>query len=599
MAGPDYAIGGLTLRPGRELRDNASSIALGARALGLLTALAEANGKVLTKDDLFAAGWASGIVEENALHAQISAARKALGREGRRLVTVHGRGYRLDLEPVALQREAEPEKASIAVLPFENLTANAEHAYLADGLAEELISRLAQVSGLKVPARTSSFAYRGQAIDIRTIAAELGVATVLEGSVRASGERVRIAAQLIDAASGFHIWSDSFDHMLTDLLDLQDDLAAAIAAALRRELGPRIRETHSAEAMRLVLQARAASRALTSEGMREAVRLARAAIELDPSFAKAWESLAGSTLMTGIMGFAGTKAFAEARGHAQHALELDPSQGGAHGIIAGVEAVGGKLVEAVDQLAHARALDPENLVTEGHSILNMFLPVGLNARATQAAERMISLAPARGDGYLLRALCASLKSDMADARRHLDAASQRGHRPARPAFEAIEAEIALAAGDFRGAALPHVRLAVRELGIPGAGSAMEAVFSALAGECEPATASRVLDELLNAADQAETLWAHTGNLAIFVHWQARLGMHDAAFSAARRIVEHWRESGRFMVGSLIPLWSPHMAPFRRDPRFQDLVRDLDLFRFWECHGPPDGHALQNGRLISL
>ena len=138
---------------------------------------------------------------------------------------------------------------------------------------------------------------------------------------------------------------------------------------------------------------------------------------------------------------------------------------------------------------------------------------------------------------------------------------------------------------------------MRELGIPGAGSAMEAVFSALAGECEPATASRALDELLIAADRAGTLWAHTGNPAIFVHWQARLGRLDAAFSAARRIVEHWRESGRLMVGSLIPLWSPQMAPFRRDPRFQDLVRDLDLFRFWQRHGPPDGHAIENDRLI--
>ena len=160
MSEAEYRIGGAVLRSRRELLRNGTPVPIGGRALAILSLLAERGGALVTKDELHDAVWANSIVEENALQAQVSAVRKALGEEGRRLVTVHGRGYRLDLDqPEGCEREVS--QASIAVLPFENV-GNAEHAYLADGLAEELISRLARVSGLKVPARTSSFAYRGK-----------------------------------------------------------------------------------------------------------------------------------------------------------------------------------------------------------------------------------------------------------------------------------------------------------------------------------------------------------------------------------------------------------------------------------------------------
>ena len=285
-----YRIGLLTLRAWRELVSPHGAIPLGGRALDLLSTLAEAGGALVTKDDLYAAVWASSIVEENAIQAQVSAARKALGEEARRLVTVHGRGYRLEIDsPVAAAHTAEADHASIAVLPFEN-TGNAEHAYLAHGLAEELISRLSRVSGLKVPARTSSFAYRGRAADVRTIAAELGVATVLEGSVRADGERLRVSVQLVDAGSGFNIWADSFDRRIGDLFALQDEIANAIAEALLVKLvSPAPRYVPNPRAFEFYLRARyLAADAHTQSGI---VELCKSAVEIDPDFADAWALL--------------------------------------------------------------------------------------------------------------------------------------------------------------------------------------------------------------------------------------------------------------------------------------------------------------------
>ena len=597
MVAQSYQIGLLTLRARRELVGPEGAVALGGRALDLLSTLAEAGGVLVTKDDLFAAVWASSIVEENALQAQISAARKALGEEARRLVTVHGRGYRLEID--ATPPAGAPHQASIAVLPFENRTGNAENAYLADGLAEELISRLARVAELKVPARTSSFAYRGKAADIRTIASELGVATVLEGSVRADGERLRVGVRLIDAGSGFTIWSESFDRTLGDLLALQDDLASAIATALQRELGPQLRDTHSSEAMRLVLQARASTRSLTREAMREAVRLAREALVLDPDFAKAWESLAGSTFVMGNLGYAPRAAFGEAAEYAEKAIELDPGLGGPHAILAGIDAAAGRMVEAAERLEFAYALEKDEAGFGEHAAMSVFLPMGLVSRATELTETCIRLAPARVGPHLVGSLCATMAGDFALAARHLERALSLGLPAARPPVEIVQSEIAFASGDMVAAAAPLVRLVTREFAVPGAAAAVEAVFAALGGTADRDAAVETAAALFAAADRAETLWLHPFGAGLIVQWQVRLGALDAAFIWARRIAERWRQTGRVARGGLNVFWQPDMVPFRRDPRFQDLIRELDLIRFWQRHGPPDGHCLVNGSLVAL
>ena len=128
-------------------------------------------------------------------------------------------------------------RASLAVVPFANLTGEASKEYFSDGMAEELINSLSHISGLKVPARTSSFAYKGRNVDIRRISQDLGVATILEGSVQSAGNRIRVTAELVDGRSGYHLWSSSYDRRFTDIFKLQDDLTAAIVQALRATLG--------------------------------------------------------------------------------------------------------------------------------------------------------------------------------------------------------------------------------------------------------------------------------------------------------------------------------------------------------------------------
>src|SRR5215472_6129072 len=213
-------------------RDNAP-IRLARRALDVLCVLASAGGAVVSKDALMARVWAGVVVEENNLQVHISALRKALEGDsngGSWIVTVPGRGYRLLLprEPPAVGGPAAerslpvPDKPSIAVLPFLNLSGDPEQDYFADGMVEEIITALSRIRWLFVIARNSTFAYKGQAVDVKRVGGELGVRYVLEGSVRKGGNRVLIAAQLIDADTGAHLWADRFDGTLEDIFDLQD-----------------------------------------------------------------------------------------------------------------------------------------------------------------------------------------------------------------------------------------------------------------------------------------------------------------------------------------------------------------------------------------
>src|SRR6516162_6597901 len=222
----------------RELqRDN-------SRALDILCVLASAEGALVTKDELMAQVWPGVVVEENNLHFHISSLRKALDADGKGeswIVTVPGRGYRLlrpPEPPVAGKAAAEPsaEQPSLAVLPFANLSGDPEQEYFADGMVEEIITALSRIRWLLVTARNSSFTYKGQAVDVKQVGRELGVRYVLEGSVRKSGGRIRIAAQLIDAGTGAHLWADRFDGPLEDVFDLQDQVASSVAGVIEPAL---------------------------------------------------------------------------------------------------------------------------------------------------------------------------------------------------------------------------------------------------------------------------------------------------------------------------------------------------------------------------
>ena len=187
----------------------------------------------------------------------------------------------------------EPPGPSIAVLPFANLSADKENEYFSDGLAEEIINLLAHIPGLKVIARTSAFAFRGQELDIRKIAEALSVRTVLEGSVRKSGSRVRVSAQLISAEDGSHLWSERYDREMADVFDMQDEIASAIAERLKVTLSGVVKpSTRNLDAYELYLKGRYHWHQRTPAAVRLAIQCFEQTIELDPRYALAYAGLA-------------------------------------------------------------------------------------------------------------------------------------------------------------------------------------------------------------------------------------------------------------------------------------------------------------------
>ena len=285
----------------RELRRDNRLVRLGSRALDILCVLASAGGKVVTKAELMERVWAGVIVEEHNIQVHISALRKAFeedddGDNDSWIVTLPGRGYRFlgSPDPPAANKSAPassspiPEEPSLAVLPFHNLSGDPEQEYFADGIVEEIITALARIRWLSVLARNSSFAYKGQHVDVKRVGRELGVRYVLEGSVRKGGGRVRIAAQLIDASTGAHLWADGFDGSVEDVFELQDRVASRVAGAIEPTLeAAEIRRsderpTRDLTSYDLYLRALAHHRSYDKDRLVQALDLLRQAIERDP-----------------------------------------------------------------------------------------------------------------------------------------------------------------------------------------------------------------------------------------------------------------------------------------------------------------------------
>ena len=237
---------------------------------------------------------------------------------------------------------------SIAVLPFTDLSAEKDQEYFTDGLAEELLNVLSKVRGLRVASRTSAFSFKRKDVDIPTIAQKLNVATILEGSVRKSGKRVRITAQLIQVATDSHLWSETYDRELDDIFAVQDDIAQSVVKELRSALHGReagcVRQCggeggsagrgegrgENAEAYRLYLHGRFFEDRITREDAAKAVGYYRQAVEMDPEYALAWAGL--SRVYSDQAGYSWDsdiiEGFGRAREAAERALQLEPDLAG-------------------------------------------------------------------------------------------------------------------------------------------------------------------------------------------------------------------------------------------------------------------------------
>jgi TolB-like protein len=299
----------------QELRCGTELVDVEPQVLDLLQYLIRNRGRVVSKDDLIEHVWHGRIVSESTLTSRITAARQAIGDSGdhQRLIrTIARKGIRfvgevrgdqsspkgssatdtMPFSPVATAPRL-PDKPSIAVLPFTNMSGDPEQEYFADGMAEEILTALSYCKSLFVIARNSSFTYKGKAIDVRQVGRELGVRYVLEGSVRRSGDLLRFTAQLVDATSGAQIWADRFDGGISDVFKLQDRIAESVVAAIEPNVQlaeierMKRKPVASLDAYDLLLRAQQLEYEFTQESFDAALHCLEQALNIDHNYAQA------------------------------------------------------------------------------------------------------------------------------------------------------------------------------------------------------------------------------------------------------------------------------------------------------------------------
>jgi TolB-like protein len=378
MTGKRYEFGSFELDTARRiLLKNGSPIIIGQKCLLLLEALIGAEGRVVSKSALMDAAWNTSNIEESNLSVQIAALRKCLGksRSGEEwIATVQRVGYQFvkpaeagdasSVHAILEATEGPSEKPSIAVLPFMNMSSDPEQEYFADGIAEDLITDLSKIAGLLVIARHSSFAYKGKPLDIQKIASDLRVRYIVEGSVRRAAGRVRINTQLVDTSTNVHLWADRFDRELTDIFELQDEVTAKIVNALAimfpsGQSATRQR-ANNLEAYDFFVRGRAMVTE-APERNKTGRELLNSAIKLEPDFADAHAWLAASFLFP----WAYWNEVIEtnrplAREAAERAVNIDPQNAVAHGILGTVLLYERRPTEAAAELREALKISPNH-----------------------------------------------------------------------------------------------------------------------------------------------------------------------------------------------------------------------------------------------
>jgi TolB-like protein/Tfp pilus assembly protein PilF len=383
----------------RELRRGAEAIAVEPQVFDLLVYLVENRDCVVSKDDLIATVWCGRIVSDSTLTSRINAARKALGdsgeeqklirtvaRKGLRFVgevrtpsDAGGAGHAAASQPSGTAHEPSrpalplPDRPAIAVLPFVNMSGEPEQEYFSDGISEDIITALSKLRWFFVIARNSSFVYKGKPVHLKQIAEELGVGYVVEGSVRKSGDRVRITAQLNNVATGSHVWAERYDRGLADVFAVQDEITEAIVAAIEPQLyaaenfRAQRKPPDSTDAWDLVMRALSHYWRVTRQDNLVAQALLEKAIAIDPNYGQALGVLATSHSFCAHMGWtelAASLPLAECSALA--AIRADSEDPWAHVALACVYLFGHRLDDSLAEFELALRLNPNFSLAQGY-----------------------------------------------------------------------------------------------------------------------------------------------------------------------------------------------------------------------------------------
>jgi len=464
------------------------------------------------------------------------------------------------------------ESKSIAVLPFVNLGDDPDNEYFTDGLSEELIYKLSRVPGLRVAARTSSFFFKGRVDNASDIAARLGVTTLLEGSVRRSGDRLRISARLTDAVTGFDLWSQTYERTMADIFDVQQDISDAIVQSLSIEFGPEHSArslgdlpTRNLDAYELYLQGRHLLNQRGTEGVLGSVEKFKQAVELDPEFARAWSALGAAYAVTPVWSRqTRPEVDSNARDAARRAISLNPTLGEPHAVLGGIAEETWEWDESQSEFDLALQLEPNNaLIQTWYGLL--LISTGRLAAGRVALLRASDLDPLSPLGNHALAFLYTLTGEDELAAKHLNFSTELGLKY----WHTINLTgIGLVRkGRFDEAVRLHA--AAREE-FPGR-LWPEPVLLAMA---DPQRLPEALDYLA----ERESEGALSGDAALLFY--GFLGQLDRAYNVVLPAAENRRLR-------LENLWFPELKAFRADPRFQALIAMTGLIDYWNTYGWPD------------
>lgn len=588
-----YEFGGFRLDPaGRSLQTKGGEpVAIRAKAFEALVYLVEHAGEPVARRTLTEALWPGTVVEENNLTQAISALRRKLGK--RHIVTLPGRGYqfvtevrslahgtdreasvsaaqqprsaRLDADrPLASGSEDVEAATRIAVLPFENQSADPEESRFSDGLTDELIVSLQRLPALRVTGRTTAFAFRDSRMRLQEITGELGIDYVVEGSVAREGDRLRVRVQLSDAA-GFGVWPYSYDGALESLFDVQTEIVRGIAEGLCATLGIdqalRVAGTDSIEAYELYVVAREKVVQGVIDSHEGGVLISRA-VELDPQFAQAWGSkaLMHSAQLPLIVSTAERRRTLAAADEAvSRAIELAPDLVDGYAARGYVEAERGNWSSAQRAYEQARSVGrvPEDRSAYGHFLI----ATGRLAQALEHFERELETDHLRPFPLLEQMV---IHEQLGDRE-----AADRAHRR----YEILYGT------DGWGAVWRSWVL----LGRGDVGAIVESYWSAGLG------AMSLSAEVLEDREQALERFHETAVDPVYgtPAAKATLAMWMAHFGDLRGALHQLKQSVDGAALYMHVAWLPVFEAVRRLPGFKELLIDIGLVDFWHAHGWPD------------